>query len=85
MAEKTPAAEQPYLAEEYWWQVTVRDGAFYADGAPTAGPPPYELYEVIPTTAFGFAVGSERGGACRQCPRGAPTSGRRAPTTPSPG
>ena len=31
------------------------------------------------------AVGSERGGACRPCPRGAPTSGRRAPTTPSPG
>ena len=37
------------------WPVTVRDGAFYADGTPTAGPPPYELYEVIPTTAFGFS------------------------------
>ena len=39
---------------KYEWQVTVRDGAFYADGAPTAGPSPYEVYEVIPTTAFGF-------------------------------
>ena len=39
---------------KYEWPVTVRDGAFYADGAPTAGPPPYEIYEVIPTTAFGF-------------------------------
>jgi nitroimidazol reductase NimA-like FMN-containing flavoprotein (pyridoxamine 5'-phosphate oxidase superfamily) len=39
---------------KYGWPVTVRDGAFYADGAPTAGPPPYEVYEVIPTTAFGF-------------------------------
>jgi nitroimidazol reductase NimA-like FMN-containing flavoprotein (pyridoxamine 5'-phosphate oxidase superfamily) len=39
---------------KYGWQVTVRDGAFYADGAPTAGPPPYEVYEVIPTTAFGL-------------------------------
>ena len=39
---------------KYGWPVTVRDGAFYADGAPTAGPPPYEIYEVIPTTAFGF-------------------------------
>ena len=39
---------------KYEWPVTVRDGAFYADGAPTAGPPPYEVYEVIPTTAFGF-------------------------------
>ena len=39
---------------KYGWPVTVRDGAFYADGAPSAGPPPYEVYEVIPTTAFGF-------------------------------
>jgi nitroimidazol reductase NimA-like FMN-containing flavoprotein (pyridoxamine 5'-phosphate oxidase superfamily) len=39
---------------KYEWPVTVRDGAFYADGAPTAGPPPYEIYEVIPTTAFGL-------------------------------
>jgi nitroimidazol reductase NimA-like FMN-containing flavoprotein (pyridoxamine 5'-phosphate oxidase superfamily) len=39
---------------KYGWPVTVRDGAFYADGAPTAGPPPYEVYEVTPTTAFGF-------------------------------
>ena len=39
---------------KYEWPVTVRDGAFYADGAPSAGPPPYEVYEVIPTTAFGF-------------------------------
>jgi nitroimidazol reductase NimA-like FMN-containing flavoprotein (pyridoxamine 5'-phosphate oxidase superfamily) len=37
------------------WHPTVRDGAFYADaGAPSAGPPPYEVYEVTPTTAFGF-------------------------------
>jgi hypothetical protein len=46
------------VAEAYWakygWQVTVRDGAFYADGAPTAGPPPYEVYEVTPAMAFGF-------------------------------
>ena len=26
-------------ASKYGWQVTVCDGAFYADGAPTAGPP----------------------------------------------
>ena len=41
-------------ASKYGWQVTMRDGAFYADGAPTAGPPPYEVYEVTPTTIFGF-------------------------------
>jgi hypothetical protein len=39
---------------KYGWPVTVRDSAFYADGAPTAGPPPYYVYEFIPTTAFGF-------------------------------
>jgi nitroimidazol reductase NimA-like FMN-containing flavoprotein (pyridoxamine 5'-phosphate oxidase superfamily) len=38
------------------WPVTVRDGAFYGEGAPTAGPPPYEVYEVAPTTAFGLAT-----------------------------
>jgi Pyridoxamine 5'-phosphate oxidase len=46
------------VAEVYWakygWPVTVLDGAFYADGAPTAGPPPYEAHEVTPATAFGF-------------------------------
>jgi nitroimidazol reductase NimA-like FMN-containing flavoprotein (pyridoxamine 5'-phosphate oxidase superfamily) len=43
-------------ASKYQWQVTVRDGAFYADGAPTAGPPPYGVYEVTPTAAFGFGT-----------------------------
>jgi Pyridoxamine 5'-phosphate oxidase len=42
-----------YLSK-YGWPVTVREGAFYGDGAPTAGPPPYEVSEVIPTTAFAF-------------------------------
>jgi hypothetical protein len=31
-------------ASKYGWRVTVRDGAFYADGAPNAGPPPYAVY-----------------------------------------
>jgi Pyridoxamine 5'-phosphate oxidase len=40
------------------WHVTVRDGAFHdTGGAPTAGPPPYDVYEVIPKTAFGLPVG----------------------------
>jgi nitroimidazol reductase NimA-like FMN-containing flavoprotein (pyridoxamine 5'-phosphate oxidase superfamily) len=41
-------------ASKYEWHVTVRDGAFYGDGAPTAGPPPYAVFEVTPTMAFGF-------------------------------
>jgi len=51
-------------ASKYGWHVEVRDGVFYADGAPTAGPPPYEVYEVLPTTAFGFGT-DESGGATR--------------------
>jgi nitroimidazol reductase NimA-like FMN-containing flavoprotein (pyridoxamine 5'-phosphate oxidase superfamily) len=33
---------------KYGWDVTVRDAAFYGDGAPTAGPPPYVVFEVTP-------------------------------------
>jgi nitroimidazol reductase NimA-like FMN-containing flavoprotein (pyridoxamine 5'-phosphate oxidase superfamily) len=45
------------FASTYDWHVTVRDGAFHdTGGAPTAGPPPYDVYEVIPTTAFGFGL-----------------------------
>jgi hypothetical protein len=49
-----------YLSK-YGWQVTVRDGAFYGDGAPTAGPPPYEVYEVTPTTVFSFGTDESYG------------------------
>ena len=42
---------------KYGWPVTVREGALYGDGAPTAGPSPYAVYEVLPTTAFGFPTG----------------------------
>jgi hypothetical protein len=41
-------------ASKYDWHVIVRDGAFYGDGAPTAGPPPYEVFEVNPTIVFAF-------------------------------
>jgi nitroimidazol reductase NimA-like FMN-containing flavoprotein (pyridoxamine 5'-phosphate oxidase superfamily) len=48
------------LAEEYLvkygWHVTIRDGVFYGDGAPTAGPPPYEVYRLTMTTLFAFAT-----------------------------
>lgn len=43
-------------ATKYEWEVEIRDGAFYAAGAPTAGDPPYEVYEVTPETVFGFGL-----------------------------
>ena len=49
-----PVAEA--YASKYGWRATVSNGAFYADGAPTAGPSPYAVYEVAPTTVFGFAT-----------------------------
>jgi hypothetical protein len=62
LAEKVRDAETlRHVADEYAsaydWHVTVRDGAFHdTEGAPTAGPPPYDVYEVIPKTAFGFGT-----------------------------
>lgn len=45
---------EAYLAK-YEWPTTVRDGAFDAPyGAPTAGPPPYQVYAVRPAKIFGF-------------------------------
>jgi nitroimidazol reductase NimA-like FMN-containing flavoprotein (pyridoxamine 5'-phosphate oxidase superfamily) len=44
-------------ASKYEWRVTVRDGAFHdAEGAPTAGPPPYDVYELQPATGYGFGT-----------------------------
>jgi hypothetical protein len=52
-------------ASTYDWHVTVRAGAFHdTEGAPTAGPPPYEVYVVTPTSAFGFGT-DESFGATR--------------------
>lgn len=42
--------------EKYDWSVTIRDGAFYGEGAPTAGPPPYEVYRVNATVVFSFGT-----------------------------
>ena len=41
-------------ASKYGWQVDIRDGAFHAEGAPTAGPPPFDVYEITLSVAFGF-------------------------------
>jgi nitroimidazol reductase NimA-like FMN-containing flavoprotein (pyridoxamine 5'-phosphate oxidase superfamily) len=43
-------------ADMHEWPVEIRDGAFHGEGAPTAGPPPYNVYAIIPTKAFGFGT-----------------------------
>ena len=64
----TDAATLQRLAERYaaqGWPASVKDGAFTAPySAPSAGPPPWDLYEFTPQTAFGVA-GAEPYGATR--------------------
>ncbi len=56
------------LAKRYaegGWPATVKDGAFTHEySAPSAGPPPWDLYVVKPTTVFGV-LGETPGGATR--------------------
>ena len=47
---------------KYDWNVTVADGVFGAPyGAPTAGPPPYQPYEIRPAAVFAFVNDSALG------------------------
>jgi len=44
-------------ASKYSWYLVVHGGAYQAEyGAPSAGSPPYELYEVRPVTVFGLGM-----------------------------
>ena len=53
------------LAELYaaqGWPATEKDGAIVAPySAPSAGPPPWDLYEFTPRTAFGVATAEPHG------------------------
>jgi nitroimidazol reductase NimA-like FMN-containing flavoprotein (pyridoxamine 5'-phosphate oxidase superfamily) len=47
-------------ASKYAWHPSVEEGAFDAPyGAPTAGPPPYEVYEITPARVYGFGIDEE--------------------------
>jgi hypothetical protein len=44
------------------WGPQVRDGAFWHEySAPSAGPPPWDVYEITPTTIFGVATAEPHG------------------------
>jgi hypothetical protein len=44
------------------WRPTVRDGAFHHEfSAPSAGPPPWYLYEITPETVFAFGTAEPYG------------------------
>ena len=48
--------------DKYAWPVTVADNAFNAPyAAPTAGHPPYRVYELTPTVAYAFGTDNNLG------------------------
>ena len=70
VAAKVGVGEDPTLhrvaeafAARHRWEVEVREGAFFADGAPTAGPPPYEVYRIVPELVFAFGTDETLGAA----------------------
>jgi hypothetical protein len=60
-------AELKRVADAYGstmgWPLEVRDGGVFGPNAPTAGPPPYAVYALMPTTVFGLPgiAGTEEG------------------------
>jgi hypothetical protein len=46
-------------AVKYDWQVTVAGATLDGAGAPTAGPPPYTVYEVVPSLVLGLPLSEE--------------------------
>jgi hypothetical protein len=52
------------------WPLEVRDRGVFGPNAPTAGAPPYAVFELMPTTAFGLpgVAGMERAGSLRFVP-----------------
>jgi len=61
----TDAARLQRVVEAYrlqGWQPTVRDGALYAEySAPSAGPPPWDVYEVTPKKVFALGTAEPYG------------------------
>lgn len=61
----TDEAEVQRLADAFGeggWHPTVKDGAFWHEySAPSAGPPPWDVYEITPTTMYGLATAEPYG------------------------
>jgi Pyridoxamine 5'-phosphate oxidase len=56
-AEETLERVAEAYRSKYGWPVTVRNGAFHAPfGAPTAGPPPYQPYALVPEVVLGLGT-----------------------------
>ena len=66
------------------WPLTVGDGGGVGPNAPTAGPPPYAVFELRPTTVVGLPgiAGTEEEGA--PAPSARPAGGSKQLPTPPP-
>jgi hypothetical protein len=64
-AKVTDQAKLERIAQAYaseGWEATVRDGALYAEySAPSAGPPPWHVYEMTPRTVFALGTAEPYG------------------------
>ena len=55
------------------WPAAARDGALWAEySAPSAGPPPWEVYKVAPATVFALGTAEPYGATRWRFQRGAP-------------
>lgn len=72
-------------ASRLHWPLTVGDGGVFGPNAPTAGPPPYAVFELTPTTVVGLPgiAGTEEEKA-PQAPSARPAGGSKQPPTPPP-
>lgn len=53
------AAVADAFAATFGWHVDVRDAAFWAEGAPTAGPPPFHVLRLRPSAVHAFGTSEE--------------------------
>lgn len=58
------------FVSELRWPLELREGAVFGPSAPTAGPPPYAVFELTPTTAFGLpgVTGTGNQGKSKKAP-----------------
>ena len=50
----TPFATSPSSSNERNWPLEAKGDKVYGPNAPTAGPPPYTIFRIVPSTVFGL-------------------------------
>ena len=50
----TPSATSPTFLNEHNWPLEAKGDKVYGPNAPTAGPPPYTIFRIVPSKVFGL-------------------------------